>query len=296
MVLHADERTVDADLVSRLLAEQLPHLAHLRPVAVDVQGSVNVVHRLGDGLCTRLPRRREYVQDLQSEVRWLAELSPHLTLAAPEVVALGRPGQGYPFPWAVYRWVEGVPYDDGLVDDEARAARDLARFVEGLRRAGVPAGAPSGGRAPLTTLAATTGAAVQACAPELGQDGVTALSHVWEQALGAPVWDGPGVWVHADLLPFNLTVRAGALHGVLDFGSAGVGDPAADVIAAWTVFGPTGRAALRSALDVDRGTWERARGYALHQAADIVPYYRHSHPAFAAAAVRTLRRVLEPDR
>lgn len=296
MALHADERTVDADLVTRLLAEQLPHLAHLRPVEVHVQGSVNVVHRLGDGLCTRLPRRQDYVPDLEREVRWLTVLSPHLTLAAPEVVALGRPGQGYPFPWAVYRWVTGVPYDDGLIEDEVRSAHDLARFVEGLRRASVVADAPRGGRAPLTTLMAETRAALQACAPELGVDGVAAVSRAWERALDAPVWDGPAVWVHADLLPFNLTVRVGFLHGVLDFGSAGVGDPAADVIAAWTVFGPAGRASFRSALGVESGVWERARGYALHQAANIVPYYRHSHPAFAASAVRTLRRVLEPDR
>ena len=54
---------------------------------------------------------------------------------------------------------------------------------------------------------------------------------------------------------------------MIDFGGVGVGDPAADVIAAWSVFGPTGRATFRAALDVDDGTWDRARGFALHQAA-----------------------------
>jgi aminoglycoside phosphotransferase (APT) family kinase protein len=79
---------------------------------------------------------------------------------------------------------------------------------------------------------------------------------------------------------------------VIDFGGAGVGDPAADVVAAWSVFGPTGRAAFRDALGVDDGTWERARGYALHQAALIIPYYRQTNPGFVVPARRTVEQVV----
>lgn len=294
MALHADEIVVDADLVTRLLADQLPDLAHLKPVEVDTEGSVNAVHRLGDNLCTRLPRAQNFVEDLQREMRWLTRLGPHLTLAVPEVVAVGRPGQGYPFPWAVYGWVAGQPYDAALLHDETRAAKDLARFVVGLRQERVPSDAPTGGRAPLSTLASATRDALATCLPELGEAGVAAALAAWQQTLSAPVWDGRGVWVHADLLPFNLVVNDGALRGVIDFGSVGVGDPAADVIAAWTVFGSVGRAAYRTALQVEDGTWERARGYALHQAADIAWYYRSSHPAFSRSAVRTILRILEP--
>jgi hypothetical protein len=64
------------------------------------------------------------------------------------------------------------------------------------------------------------------------------------------------------------------------------------VIPAWSVFGPVGRACFRARLEVDDGTWNRARGYALHQAAQIVPYYRDSIPAFAGAARRTIARVV----
>jgi aminoglycoside phosphotransferase (APT) family kinase protein len=52
-------------------------------------------------------------------------------------------------------------------------------------------------------------------------------------------------------------VRGGRLSAVIDFGAVGVGDPATDVIAAWSVFGPAGRETFRSALGVDDGTWER---------------------------------------
>lgn len=101
------------------------------------------------------------------------------------------------------------------------------------------------------------------------------------------------MWVHADLLPPDLTVAHGALAGVLDFGMAGVGDPAADVVAAaWTLLDPAGRAACHGALDVGAGTWARARAHALQQAADIVWCYRETHPAFATSAVTTIERVL----
>ena len=73
---------------------------------------------------------------------------------------------------------------------------------------------------------------------------------------------------------------------------AGAGDPAADVVPAWSVFSKAGREAFRTALDVDDATWDRARGYALHQAALIVPYYRGTNPDFVAMARRTIHEVM----
>jgi hypothetical protein len=57
-----------------------------------------------------------------------------------------------------------------------------------------------------------------------------------------------------------------------------------------------GRAAFRGALDVDDGTWNRARGYALHQARLIIPYYAETNPGFAALAKRTVEPLnADPD-
>ena len=90
----------------------------------------------------------------------------------------------------------------------------------------------------------------------------------------------------------NLLVADGRLSAVIDFGGVGVGDPAADVITAWSVFGPAGRGVFRGALEVNDDTWNRARGYALHQAALIIPYYAQTNPEFAALAKRTVEEVL----
>lgn len=100
------------------------------------------------------------------------------------------------------------------------------------------------------------------------------------------------MWIHTDLLRPNLLVRGGRLHAVIDFGAVGVGDPAGDVIAAWSVFGRAGRDVFRAALDVDDGTWNRARGFALHQAVMIIPYYAETNPAFVALARRTVEEIL----
>jgi aminoglycoside phosphotransferase (APT) family kinase protein len=286
--LHHGEADIDADLVGRLVATQFPELRHLPVREVRSTGTVNAIYRLGDRLYARLPRVRRWVGDLATEWRWLSVLGPRLSLEVPEPVARGRPGSSYPFGWAIYRWIDGRPYADELVDDEGQAARALARFVAELRRVD-PAGAPRAGRAPLPELDADTRAAIASARDVLDGDAATAA---WERALQAPAWSGPPVWIHSDLLRPNLLVRGGRLRAVIDFGAAGAGDPAADVIAAWSVFGPSGRAVFRRALGVDDGTWERARGYALHQAALIIPYYAETNPGFVASARRTVDQVL----
>jgi hypothetical protein len=58
------------------------------------------------------------------------------------------------------------------------------------------------------------------------------------------------------------------------------------------VFSAAGRQEFREAVDVDDRTWSRARGYALHQALAIIPYYARTNPGFTRLAQRTVREVL----
>jgi aminoglycoside phosphotransferase (APT) family kinase protein len=287
--LHEGEVAIDEHLVRRLVAEQFPALADLPVRAYSSTGTVNAVFRLGDQLYARLPRLAIWAEDLERERRWLPALAAHLPLDVPEAVGPGAPSPAYPLPWAIYRWIEGAPYADELVADEVRAAEALAAFVRALRAVPVVPEAPPAGRAPLRQLDASTRSALEASADRI--DGPRALA-AWRQAVDAPPFDGTPTWIHSDLLRPNLLVRDGRLAAVIDFGTLGVGDPAADVIAAWSVFGPPGRSAYRQALGIDDGTWERARGYALTQAALIVPYYRETNPGFVDLAVRTIEQVL----
>jgi aminoglycoside phosphotransferase (APT) family kinase protein len=286
--MHDDEVPIEVALVQRLMAEQFPAWAALPIREVRSTGTVNAIYRIGDDLCARLPRVATGTADLEREVRWLPWLARRLSLGIPEPVEQGRPGAAYPFAWAIYRWIDGAPYTEEGIDDEAQAARDLARFVLELRRLD-PSGAPRAGRKPLRQLDAGTRAEIEAARGAIDAD---AALDVWHDAVDSAAWTGEPVWIHADLLRPNLLLRSGRLRAIIDFGMAGAGDPAADVIAAWSVFGPIGRQQFRSALNVDDDTWRRARGFALHQAAYIIPYYSETNPHFAALARRTVEQVV----
>jgi aminoglycoside phosphotransferase (APT) family kinase protein len=289
--MHDDEVEIDEALARRLLRTQFPELAGLAVRAVDSTGTVNAIFRLGEQLCMRLPRVKAGEADLVHELCWLPRLAGTLALEVPRPVAAGEPGEGYPFRWAVLGWIQGETFSVERVVDEAAAAAGLAHFVRSLRALDPAGGAPSG-RRPLAELDGMTRAAI-AAAGEL-VDAARAMK-AWARSLDAPAWEGPPVWRHCDLLPPNLLMTEGRLTAVIDFGSVGVGDPAADVIAAWSVFGAAGRERFRSELAVDDATWVRARGYALHQAVLIIPYYRETNPRFVEMARRTVNEVIVDD-
>jgi aminoglycoside phosphotransferase (APT) family kinase protein len=118
------------------------------------------------------------------------------------------------------------------------------------------------------------------------------LTRAWESALSAPEWGRTPGWIHGDLLPGNVLVRDGKLAAVIDFGGSGLGDPAADLLPAWSLISGAARGTYRRALGVDDGTWDRGRGWALSVALLIIPYYRETNPAFSAMAAGMVREVL----
>ena len=287
--MHEAEFAIDTALVTGLVAEQFPELSDLPVREFRSTGTVNTIFLLGDDLYARLPRVEVWAQHLDVEWRWLPVLAPHLTLRVPQPIKRGSPSGSFPYHWSIYRWIDGQPYSDDLVDDEIRAARDLARFIGELRRCPPVAGAPTAGHGPLRDLDKSARAGVDLAGGAI--DGRAALA-AWEGALDAPEWKGAPVWIHGDLLRPNLLVDKGRICAVIDFGTVGIGDPAADVVAVWTVFGQSGRDVLRAMLDVDDDTWMRARGYALHQAVWIISYYARTNPGFVQQAIRTVDEVL----
>jgi aminoglycoside phosphotransferase (APT) family kinase protein len=286
--MHEGEVHIDIALVKRLLAEQLPQLAGRSITSVHSTGTVNAIYRLGDELYVRLPRLEAWAESIDNEWTWLPRLAPHISLSIPKPLALGKATAWYPFRWAVYQWIEGLPYQDNLINDERQAARDLANFIVELR--GVDRlGAPRGGRHPLIELDAETRSAIGLSRSAIDTEAVSAA---WARSLQSPPWNGKPVWIHGDLLKSNLLVQGGRLCAVIDFGGAGIGDPAADVVPAWSVFSKAGRETFRQTLEVDDDTWSRARGYALHQALLIIPYYPRTNPDFVTMAKSTVEEVL----
>jgi aminoglycoside phosphotransferase (APT) family kinase protein len=114
------------------------------------------------------------------------------------------------------------------------------------------------------------------------------VSAVWDEALGASPWERPPAWVHGDLYDGNLLARDGRLCAVIDWGGAGVGDPACDLIVAWSLFSGESRDVFRADLDVDDATWVRGRGWALSVALMAIPYYRETNPVIVANSWRRI--------
>ncbi|MEU7752964.1 phosphotransferase [Micromonospora sp. NPDC049101] len=98
---------IDRVLVERLIETQFPQWAGLPLRLVEPGGSDHVIHRIGEKLAVRLPRHAGAVRQAEKEYRWLPQLAPHLPLAIPQPVAVGRPDFGYPWPWAVSQWLDG---------------------------------------------------------------------------------------------------------------------------------------------------------------------------------------------
>ena len=291
-----DETTVpevDARLARRLVDLQFPQWADLpiRPVAHD--GWDNRTFRLGAELTVRIPTGDWYARQVDKEQRWLPVLAGGLPLPIPAPVARGEPGAGFPFPWSVYRWLEGEIATHARIDDLTGFATALARFLTALRR--IPAdGAPPPGPhnffrgGPLAHYEAETVEAIAALGDEIPR---AAVERVWEDAMRTR-WEGDPVWFHGDVATGNLLVRDGGLAAVIDFGTSGVGDPACDTVIAWTFLSGASRAAFRAELAADAGTWSRGRGWALWKALiSLVGHLREGAPE-AALARRDIQQVV----
>ncbi|MCC5480780.1 aminoglycoside phosphotransferase family protein [Streptomyces barringtoniae] len=287
--LHADEVDLDAPLVQRLVARRFPQWAALPVRRLPSSGTENAMFRLGADLLVRLPRRPGAVADVGLEQRWLPRLGPQLPVAVPEPVGIGEPDEGYPWPWSVFRWIQGRNPVAGAVREPERLAEDLAVFVRALRRID-PQDAPTGYRGgPLRDRDEPTRAAVAELGARVDAGAVTAL---WEESLRAPGHAGPPVWAHGDLSPGNVLVDDGPLSAVIDFGCAGVGDPAVDLIVAWNLLPASVRDTFRKAVGADDAQWARGRGWALSVSLIQLPYYWDTNPALAENSRHVIAGIL----
>ncbi len=289
--MHADEIETDVALVRRLLEGQFPQWTDLPISQVASYGTDHDIYRLGDRLAARLPRIGWATKQAAKEALWLPKLAPHLPLALPVQLATGHPAYGYPFDWSVYEWLPGENAS-GTIGDLDQAAVDLAAFVRALRQVDTTDAhprPPHGRGGPLAEGDDQVRRSIAQLGDRIAGD---AASRSWEESLNAPVWDGPEVWVHGDLLPGNLLVVDGRLSAVIDWGGLNVGDPACDLQPAWNVFAGDSRERFRAELEVDDASWLRGRGWALYQAVSALPYYWDTNPGMIRQASHALAQVL----
>jgi len=246
------------------------------------------LYRLGDELVVRLPLALWGADAVEREQEWIPRLSPLLPVEIPTLLGRGRPGLGYPCPWSVFGWIEGShPRPDRLPNSD-RLVNDLASLIRALREIDLP-DAPDAYRGSVTEVDRSVRNRITEVAEEFDPD---ELTKAWDISLHAPEWKGPPLWAHSDLLASNLLMRDGRLAAVIDFGTAGVGDPACDLMVAWNVLPAAVRPSFRQAVGLDAATWLRGRGWALAQAVIALPYYRETNPGMTRAARHALSQVL----
>jgi aminoglycoside phosphotransferase (APT) family kinase protein len=290
-----DDIEIDEALVRSLLREQHPDLAGLELRRVE-GGWDNRMYRLGDELAVRLPRTPRGPFLLRTERQWLPVLAAGLPLPVPVPVRVGEPSARFPRTWTVARWVDGEPADRVPISDP-RSAGTLAGFLCALHRP-APGDAPvSPNRGvPLATLRSDFDTWISVvAAPD-----IAAAREVWEQAVAAPAWAGPPIWLHGDLHPANVVVDDGTLSGVIDFGDLCAGDPATDLAVAWVLLSAGAASRFFAAYaNADDATILRARGWAVLNAVHLIGIGRNGDeglpggkPTWGPAGRAALERLL----
>jgi aminoglycoside phosphotransferase (APT) family kinase protein len=285
---------VTVELAGRLVSAQFPQWGDLaiRPVAQE--GWDNRTFHLGPEMSVRFPSAAPYALAVEKEQHWLPLLAPRLPVPIPVPLAQGRPGEGYPHVWSVYRWLDGEPANRRAIGDLTGLGTALADFLAALQRVDATDGPGPGlhnwyrGGTLATYDDLTTGAleTLQGHVP-------TGLAReIWAIARRSR-WEREPVWFHGDVADGNLLVKDGRLAAVIDFGTCGVGDPACDLAIAWTLLTGESRAAFRSGLSVGDDTWARGRGWALWKALSTCAGVLDDGGPDLAAELRVLEEIFE---
>lgn len=94
-----DQPDFDDSLVRRLIVTQFPRWAGLPARRIGSAGAAG---------------------DVEKEHTWLPRLAPSLPLAVPVPLGMGAPDEGCPWPWSVYRWIDGEIPAAGAVAEPRR--------------------------------------------------------------------------------------------------------------------------------------------------------------------------------
>lgn len=271
------EHVVPPELARSLVAAQFPDLV-AGAVEPFGEGWDNTAYLVDGRAVFRFPRRTIAVDLVETEVRVLSRIAPLLPLPIPVPRWPGRPGQGYPWPFAGYAHLPGRVASDAGLDDPGRerAAPVLGRFLAALHRVD-PAGLDLPGdtiaRADMRERAPRMRQLIQdAAARGLIADPLPLLRLIDGSPLRPP--PAPARVCHGDLYARHLLVDAEARPcGVIDWGDVHAGNPAVDLAIAHGFLPPSARAAFLDAYGpVDEEAWAFARLRALHYCSVLLPY------------------------
>lgn len=292
--MHENELEIDEHLVHALLKSQCPKWADLPLTLIPSSGTDNALFRLGNKFVIRLPRieweHGSIHRSIQKEYEWLPKIARCLKISISEPIFKGSPDKYYPWPWLITKWNDGQNPSLEEGNEYELLANDLAQFLNNLHVIKIIGGPPSRRGIPLVDLDNETRSAISKLEGEVS---ILEITSLWEHLANVPIWKKEPVWVHGDFLPGNILVGNNRLCAVIDFSDVGIGDPACDLIIAWSLLNDRSRKIFRESLeDIDDNTWERGKGWALSIALIMLPYYKDTNPTLAILARRMIENVM----
>jgi len=260
---------ITPDLARKLIAEQFPEYAHLEVKEVEKQGHDNRTYRLGAEMLIRMPTAETYALKVSKEQELLPKLAKYLSISIPYPIKMGSPSAIYPYPFSIYRWLPGTSINllTLTTEEKEQLAFDLAKFLKELQ-AITDLDGPTPGQHNWWRgdhISVYDKSAREQIAKLVGIIDSNKVLDLWEQAC-ATAWNKAPVWIHGDFAVGNMVICKGKLSALIDFGGGAVGDPACDLVIAWTYLTGKAREIFINEMSLNADTWLRAKAWALWKA------------------------------
>lgn len=291
---------INVDLVKKLISEQFPQYQNHTIRPVKNQGHDNRMFHLGDNMVIRLPTEESYAQAVAKEQHFLPFLKKHISIAIPEPLHQGKASQDFPCAFSIYRWLPGNALHE-LIDTKNLSAQayeqlayDLARFLREMHQIDPQGGPPPGLHNwwrgdHLMRYDEQTHEQLALLAHSFDYQAAKAL---WYRAC-TTYWGKKPVWIHGDLAIGNILLQDNRLSAVIDFGCMGIGDPACDLVAAWTIFDGKSREVFINQLSLDDDTWLRAKGWTLWKTSFELSHNKNNSPEKKSSLYQLIKTILE---
>lgn len=231
-----------ADLVARVIRSGA--VSEVRTARVVTDGLQHIVVILDEDLVARFPRDEHAVESLRTEARLLAHLEGRVSVPLPVPVHVDES-------FTLHRMLHGVVTSRQALGALRQSARerlldDVGQFLAELGTSAVSSLAASAATVSLERFRVLRERADRLVVPLLWKHQRQWFDELFK-AIEAVSFEHKPRLIHGDLAPYHLLhdPESGHLTGVLDFGVAGLGDPATDLACLLSVWGErfTGRLA-----------------------------------------------------
>jgi aminoglycoside phosphotransferase (APT) family kinase protein len=247
------------------------------------------VFKIDNNYLLRLPRTKNASEVMRYEQLVLKNFYITSSVKVPKIIFEGHSNKYYPFYYSIYQYIEGSDLFHTSDVDMNSVANDLGEFINALHKTQCDDLRLSNRGNGLQKQNDEFLKALDIFDEKYSKNDILTL---WNKLMQVPTWKSSPVTIHSDILPMNIIIKNSKLEAVIDFSYVGYGDPAVDLMPAWTIFDKETRPIFLSKINYDKNTLFRAMGWALSFAIIAIPYYKHKNSAIYEIALNTLEEVL----